>query len=156
MFKKKKMLFSEQKYIWKFRHRFKLHFTWNIRPIYNGNKVSLVKPSSNRVHHTKGIQSTWVQFSHSVMSDSLWPHGLQHIRLPCPSPAPRVYANSYPFSRWCHPTISSSVIPFSSFLQPSPASGAFQMSQFFTSDDQSIGVSASASVLPINIQDRFP
>ena len=86
----------------------------------------------------------------------LWPHGLQHTRLPCPLPVPRVYSNSCPLSRWWHPTISSSVIPFLSRLQSFPASGSFQMSQFFTSGDQSIGVSASASVLPMNIQDWFP
>ena len=87
------------------------------------------------------------------MSDSLQPHGLQHFRPPCPSPTPGVYSNSCPLSRWCHPTISSSVIPFSR-LQSFPASGYFQMSQFFTSGGQSIG--ASASVLPMNIQDWFP
>ena len=97
-----------------------------------------------------------VQFSHSVMSDSLWPHGVQHTRPPCPSPTPRVYSNSCPLSQWCHPTISSSVIPFSSCLQSFPASGSFQMSEFFTSSVQSIGVSASASVLPMNIQAWFP
>ena len=97
-----------------------------------------------------------VQFSRSVMSDSLQPHGLQHARPPCPSPAPRVYSNLCPLSRWCHPTISSSVIPFSSRLQSFPASGSFQMSQFFASGGQSIGVSASTSVLPVNIQGWFP
>ena len=97
-----------------------------------------------------------VQFSHSVMSDSLQPHGLQHTRLPCPSPTPRACSNSCPSSRWCHPTISSSVVPFSSHLQSFPASGYFPMSQFFTSGSQSIGVSVSASVLPKNIQDWFP
>jgi len=97
------------------------------------------------------------QFSsvHSVVSDSLWPHGLQHTRLPCPSPTPGAYSDSCPLSRWCHPTISSSVVPFSC-LQSFPESGAFQMSQFFASGDQSIGISASASVLPMNIQDWFP
>ena len=89
------------------------------------------------------------------MSDSLWPHGLQHARPPCPSPTPRVYSNSCPLSQWCHPTISSFVIPFSSCLQSLPASGSFQMSQFFTSGGQSIGVSASASVHPMNIQGWF-
>ena len=89
-----------------------------------------------------------VQFSHSVVSDCLQPHGLQHTRLPCPTPSPGVYSNSLPSSRWCHPTISSSVIPFSSCLQSFPTSGSFPMSQFFTSGGQSIGVSASASVLP--------
>ena len=97
-----------------------------------------------------------VQFSHSVMSDSLWPHGLQHARLPCPSPTPRACSNSCPSSQWCHPIISSSVIPFSSCLQSFPASGSFPVSQFFASDSQSLGASASASVLPMNIQDWFP
>ena len=97
-----------------------------------------------------------VQFSLSVMSYSLWPHGLQHARLPCPSPTPGVYSNWGPSSRGCHPAISSSLIPFSSRLLSFPASGSFQMSQFFTSGDQSIGISASASVLTVNIQDWFP
>ena len=96
-----------------------------------------------------------VQFSCSVVSDSLQPHGLQYARLPCPSPAPKVYSNSCPLTRWCHLTISSSVIPFSSRLQSFPASGSFQMSRFFTGG-QSIGVSASTSVLPMNIQNWFP
>jgi len=90
------------------------------------------------------------------MSNSLQPHGLQHARPPCPSPTPRVYSNSSPLSWWCHPTISSSVIPFSSCLQSFPASGSFQMSQLFESGDQSIGVSASTSVLPMNTQDWSP
>ena len=97
-----------------------------------------------------------VQFSRSVMSNSLQPHGLQHTRPPCPSPTPGAYSNSCPLSRWCHPTISSSFIPFSSRFQPFPTSGSFQMSQFFPSGGQSIRVSASASVLPMNIQDWFP
>ena len=97
-----------------------------------------------------------VQFSHSVLSDSLWPHELQHLRPPCPSPTPGVHPNSCPLSRWCPPTISSSVIPFSSCPQSFPASGSFPMSQFFTSCDQSIGVSASTLVLPINTQDWSP
>ena len=95
-----------------------------------------------------------VQFSHSVMSYSLWPHGLWHARLPCPSPTPRAYSNSW--HQWCHPTVSSSVVPFSSHLQSFPASGSFPVSQIFTWGDQSIGVSASASVFPMNIQDWFP
>ena len=90
------------------------------------------------------------------MSDSLWPHGLQHTTPLCPSPTPGVYSNSCPLSQWCHPTISSSVVPFSSCLQSFPASESFQMSQLFTSGGQSIGVSASASVLLMNIQDWFP
>ena len=97
-----------------------------------------------------------VQFSHSVVSDSLWPQELQHSRPPCPSPTSRVHSNSHPSSRWSHPAISSSVIPFYSCPQSFPASGSFQMSQFFTSDGQNIGVSASASVLPLNIQYWFP
>ena len=98
------------------------------------------------------LQKNSVLFSCSVMSDSLQPHGLEHTRLPCPSPTPGVCSKSCPLSRWCHPTISSSVVPFSC-LQFFPESGSFLMSQFFTSDSQSIGVSASASVLPMNIQD---
>ena len=96
-----------------------------------------------------------VQISCSVMSDSLQPHGLQHARLPCLTPTPGAYSNSCPLSQWCHPTISSSVIPFSC-LQSFPASGSFLVSQFFASGGQSTGVSASASVLPMNIQDWFP
>ena len=95
------------------------------------------------------------QFSHSLVSDSLLPHGLQHTRPLVPHQLP-VYSNSCPLSQWCHPTISSSVIPFASCLQSFPASGSFPMSQFFASGGQSIGVSASASVLPMNIQDWFP
>ena len=97
-----------------------------------------------------------VQLSCSVMSDSLQPHGLQHTRSPCPSPYPGAGSNSCPSSRWCHPTISSSVVPFSSHLQSFPTSGSFPRSQFFTSGGQSIGASASASVLPMNIEDWFP
>ena len=97
-----------------------------------------------------------VQFSRSVVSNSLQPHGLQHVRPPCPSPTPGIYSNSCPLSWWCHPTISSSVIPFSSHLQSFPASGSFQMNHFFKSDGRSVGVSASALVLPMNIQDWFP
>ena len=96
-----------------------------------------------------------VQFSCSVISDSLWPHGLQHARPPCPSPIPRVYSNSCPSSRWCHPTVSSSVVPFSSCPQSFPESGSFSVSQFFASGGQSIGVSVSTSILPMNIQDWF-
>ena len=95
-----------------------------------------------------------VQFSHSVMSNSLQLQGLPHHRLPCPSPTPRVYSNSCPLSQWCHPTISSSVIPFSFCCQSFPKSGSFQMNQFFTSGGQSIRVSASASVLPMDTDAR--
>ena len=102
--------------------------------------------------------TTWitVQFSCSVVSDSLQPHEPQHARPLCPSPTPRVYPNPCPLSQWCHPTISSSVIPFSSCFQSFPASGSFQMSQLFRSGSQCIGVSASASDLTMNIQDWFP
>ena len=97
-----------------------------------------------------------VQFSSSVVADSLQPHELQHARPPCPSPTPGVYPNSCPSSWWCHPAISSSVVPFSSCPQSFPVSGSFQMSQLFTWGGQSIGVSASASVLPMNTQDWSP
>ena len=96
------------------------------------------------------------QFSHSVVSDSLRPHEMQLSRPPCPSPTPSLYPNSCPSSRWCHPTISSSVVPFSSHPQSLPASGSFPMSQLFASCGQSIGVSASASVFPMNTQDWSP
>ena len=104
---------------------------------------------------TRTFWLSTVQFSHSVVSDSFWPHRLQHARLPWrPSPTPGACSNSSPPSWWCRPTISSSVVPFSFYLQSFPASGSFPMSQFFTLGGQSIG--ASASVLPMNIQDRFP
>ena len=96
------------------------------------------------------------QFNRSVMSDSFRPHGLQHARPTCPSPNPRVYSNSCPWSQWCHPTISSSVVPFSSRFQSFPALRSFPMGQFFAADGQNIGASASTSVLPVNIQDWFP
>ena len=101
-------------------------------------------------------QFSSVQFSCSVVSDSFWPHEPQHARLPCPSPTTGVYSNSCPLSQRCHPTISSSVVPFSSHIQSFPASVSFQISQLFASGGQSIGVSASTSVLPMNIQDWFP
>ena len=112
-------------------------------------------------HNPKSVHSgiheySSVQFSRSVMSDSLWLHGLQHARLPCPSTTPGACSNSCPSSQWCYPTISSSVVPFSSWLQSFPPSGSFQMSQFFVLGCQSTGVSTSASVLPVNIQDWFP
>ena len=107
---------------------------------------------------TETLSDIWaissVQFSHSVVSDSLRPHESQHARPPCSSPTPGVYSNSCPLSRWCHPAISSSVIPFSSCPQSLPASGTFPMSQLFTWGGQSIGI--SASVLPVNIQDWSP
>ena len=124
-------------------------------PLYYHISVDTQIPSDiTASFQIKDVQFSSVQFS--VVSNSLWPHGLQNARPPCPSPTPRVYSNSCPLSQWCHSTISSSVISFSSHLQSFPASGSFQMSQFFTSGGQSIGVSASASVLPMNIQDWFP
>ena len=109
------------------------------------------------IHHMKTYYKVYsVQFSLSVVSNSLRPHGLQHARLPCPSPTPGACSHSCPSSRWCHPTISSSVIPFSSCFQSFPASESFPLSQFFTSGGQSIGVSSSASVLTMNIQGWFP
>ena len=100
------------------------------------------------------INPASVQFSHSVVSDSLWPHGLQHARPPCPSATPRAFSNSCPWSRWCHLSISSSVVLFLSCLKLFPASGSFTMCQFFTTGGQSIG--ASASVLSMNFQNSFP
>ena len=104
----------------------------------------------------KSLEAKGVLFSCLIMSDSLQPHGLQHTRLPCPSPSPRAHSNSCPLSWWCHPTVSSSVVPFPSHLQSFPASGSFPVSQLFVSGGESIGASASASVLPVNIQDWFP
>ena len=104
----------------------------------------------------KVAQFSSIQFSCSVMSDSLQPHEPQHARPPCPSPTPRVHPNLYPLSRWCHPTILSSVIPFSSCPQSFAASGSFPMNQHFASGGQSIELSASTSVLPMNTQDWSP
>ena len=104
----------------------------------------------------QGSYLSSAQFSRSVMSNSLLPHELQRARPPCPSATPGVHPNSCPLSRWCHLTISSSVVPFSSCLQSFPTSGSFQMRQLFPSDGQSIGVSASTSVLPMDIQDWSP
>ena len=120
-------------------------------------------PQGPRFPHT--LRGCWtrqlysngsVQFGRSVVSASLRPHGPQHAKPPCPSPTPGVYSNSCPLSWWCHLTISSSLVPFSSHLQSFPESGSYPMSQFFVSGGQRIGVSASASVLPMNIQDWFP
>ena len=116
----------------------KTHYTWQDYLALSLNSVSLVK------------------FSHSVVSNSLWPHRLQHARLPCHSPTPGACSNSCPSRWWYYPTISSSVIPFSTCLQSLPASGSFPRSQFFESGGQTIGVSASTSVLPMNIQDWLP
>ena len=111
---------------------------------------------SKLIFHHKMQWLTSIQFSHSVMSNALRPHGCQHTRHPCPSPTPRIYSNSHPLSQWCYPTISSSVVPFSSCPQSFPASGSFQISQYFASGGQGIGASASASVIAMNIQDWFP
>ena len=115
---------------------------------------STLKKKKKKILASCPIQS--VQFSCSVVSDSWRPYGLQHARPPCPSPNPGVYSNSCPLSQWCHPTISSSVVPFSSCPQSLPASESFPTSQLFTWGGQSTGVSASASFLPMNIQDWFP
>ena len=119
-------------------------------------QLEMIILSKVRQEGKEKYQIISVQFRHSVVSDSLRPHGPQHARPPCPSPTPGVYSNSSPSSQWCHPTISSSVVPFSSCLQSFPASGSFQLSQLFTLGGQSIGVSASKSVLPMNTQDWSP
>ena len=119
-----------------------------------------MEPTTNETninpHITDQFTFSSIQFSHSVMSDSLRPHEVQHARPPCPSPTPGVHPSSCPSSRWCHPAISSSVIPFPSCPQSLPASESFPMSQLFASGGQSTGVSASASVLPTNTQDWSP
>ena len=130
-------------------------FFWNTS-LLHGLWLLYVRKSlfQRKIQHT----CPSIQFSHSVMSDCLWPHRLKQARIPCPSPTPGVYSNSCPLSQWCHPTISSFVVTFSSHLQSWPASRSFQMSEFFASDGQSIGVSSSAwspSVLPMNIHDWF-
>ena len=120
------------------------------------NNLDSILKSRDITLPTKVCLVSSIQFSRSVMSDSLWPHEPQHARPPCPSPTPGVYPNWCPPSQWCHPTISSSVIPFFSCPQSFPASESFPMSQLFTSSDQSIGVSASASVFPMNTHDWSP
>jgi len=122
----------------------------------SSNRLRQWAKNLNRHFSREDIQMTnLLSFSSSVVSDSLGPCALQHAKLPCPSPSPRVCSNSCPLSQWCHPTILSSVIPFS-YLQSFPASGSLTMSQFFASDGQNIAVSASGPVLPMNIQDWFP
>ena len=149
-FKDQYYTFPERKYphIWKDCHHTEYYSDYNDITLEIKNPYPFLKTH-------KPILSS-VHFSRSVVSNSLRPCGLQHTRPPYPSPTPEVYSNSCPLSQWCHPTISSSVIPFSSCLQSFPASGSFPMSQFFASGGQSIGVSASVSVLPMNIQDWFP
>ena len=115
----------------------------------------IIRFTEAKIYRTSWVISS-VQFSRSVVSDFFWPHGLQHARPPCPSLSPRVHSNSSPSSWWCHPAISSSVMPFSSCPQSLPASESFPMSQLFAWGGQSIGVSVSASVLPINTQDWSP
>ena len=128
-------------------------------PAFNLSQLSVFSNESVLIRWPRKTMDTRissVQFSHSVLSDSLRPHEPQHTRPPCPSPTPRVYSNSCPSSQWCHPAISSSVVPFSSCPQSLPASGSFAMSQLFAWGGQSIGVSVSASVLPMNTQDWSP
>ena len=126
-------------------------FTCKVRLFFDVSPVSWVK-----LVLLWSLPFSSLQFSHSVMSDSLQPHEPQHTRPPCLSATPRVYLNSCPLSQWCHPTISSSVVPFSSCPQSFPASGSSQMSQLFTSGGQNIGISASTSVLLMNTQDWSP
>ena len=142
-------------------------FSWEViidsLCVYTDLQIDVKQSSHDSVHQEELVFSSWIryavsvgQFSRSVMSNSLRPHGLQHARPPCPSPTPRVYPNLCPLSRWCHPTISSYVVPFCSHLQSFPASGSFQMSQLFASGGHSIRVSASPSVLPMNTQHWSP
>ena len=132
-----------------------IHLSIHLDPLFSwipNTFINLIYGEKSVINWGQGS----VQFSRSVVSNSLRPRGLQHTRPLCPSPTPRVYSNSCPLSQWCHPTISSSVVPFPSHLQSFQASGSFQMSQFFASGCQSIGVSVSASVFPMNIQNWFP
>ena len=127
----------------------------------SGSLRSIIyNPRKKHIRKGKVLLLSWShwsgRFSCSVMSNSLWPHGLQHARLPSPSPTPGASSNSCPSSQWCHPTISSSVVPLSTCLQSFPAPGSFPMSQLFASGGQIIGASASATVLPVNIQGWFP
>ena len=130
-------------------------YNWEIFVIIPGSVLAKWVNMGN-LHNLTELLSYTVQFSSSVVSDSLQTHGSQHAKPPCPSPTPGVYSNSCPSCWWCHPTISSSVIPFISCLQSFPAWASFQMSQLFSSGGQSTGVSASTSVLPMNTQDWSP
>ena len=131
----------------------KPHRIWGIRWRTHKGIISAVEKNDLWMRDYFGLS---LLFSQSVMSHCLWPHGLQHLRLPYPSPTPGACSNSCPLIQWCHPTISSSVVPFSSCPQSFSTSGSFLMSQLFASDGKSIGASASESALPMNIQDWFP
>ena len=136
--------------IWKYI----LNETNTCKWIFVAALLAIIKKWQQTINHV--INRISVQFSHSVEFNSLWPYGPECAKPPCPSSAPRVHPNPCPSSWWCHPAISSSVVPFSSHPQSFPASGSFQMSQFFTSGGQSIGVSASTSVFPKNTRDWYP
>ena len=135
---------------WKYFHK------KNPFPLFEDNCVFLSNEHWTHLNSLLKLSFSSVQFSCSVVSDSLQPHELHHARPPCPSPTPGFYPNPCPLSWWCHPTISSSVVPFSSCPQSFPVSGSFQMSQLFASGGQNIGVSASTSVLPMKTQDWSP
>ena len=145
---------------WSWNNEFSLldmsHFHQNPDKILYLYYILILKGKDFYTYINQAIRVSVSQFSRSIVSNTLQPHEAHHTRPPCPSPTLRVYSNPCPLSRWCHPTLSSSVIPFSSHLQSFPITGSFQMSQVFASDGQSIGVSASISVLPMNIQDWFP
>ena len=134
-----------------------MFFSWQIIGAQKPGRITVASSHFHYPEQVTGSKSEGsAQFSHSVMSDSLWPQEPQQARPPGPSPTPGVHPNPWPLNQWCHPTISSSVIPFSSCPQSFPASGSFQMSQLFISGGESIGVSASTSVLPMNTQDWSP
>ena len=133
---------------------YKQLLVWTSKALCCMGEASLKNPRFHSYDRLKRISS--VQFNCSVVSNSLRPHEPQYARTPCPLPTPKVHSNPCPSSRWCHPTISSSVVPFSSCPQSFPASGSLQMSQLFSSGGQSIGISASTSILPMNTQDWSP
>ena len=143
--------------IWPWSHQFISFFICTVRlPVaYLGFLWELNEKYMSHIA-VPGMQKSLISSVAPVVSDTLQPHGLPHTKPPCPSPTPGACSNSCPSSWWCHPTISSSVVPFTSCFQSFPASGSFPMSQFFTSGSQSIEISASASILPMNIQDSFP
>ena len=147
--------------IWIFKNKNKTNQPVNKKPLvqcstWNNRLVPHQERNVSMLYVVTLLQFSSVHFSHSVMSNSLQPQGLQHTRPPCPSPTPGVYPNSCPLSWWCHPTVSSSIVSFSSCPQSFPASRSFQMSQLFASGGQSIRVSSSTSVLPMNTQDWSP